>query len=166
MRHLEILYNPETVDTVIEFFKPPPSEADSINALLEAAGDTLEGLAAQTRAGLEYALEEHKRLDLRVDMDAPVMIFPERCVHCERSCPIQFRLRLTVNILKNIAARMPTHLLQCWMSVISLSRVIWSRRKTWLWWRTTTRRHLTPSILRGSKISCMTDLLSSSPALR
>lgn len=78
MRHLEILYNPKTVDTVIEFFKPPPSEADSINALLEAAGDTLEGLAAQTRAGLEYALEEHKRLDLRVDMDAPVMIFPER----------------------------------------------------------------------------------------
>ncbi|KAG9326243.1 hypothetical protein KVV02_000958 [Mortierella alpina] len=79
MRHLEILYNPKTVDTVVEFFKPPPSEADSINALLEVAGDTLEGLAAQTRAGLEYALEEHKRLDLRVDMDAPVMIFPESC---------------------------------------------------------------------------------------
>lgn len=78
MRHLEILYNPKTVDTVIDFLKPPQSEADSINALLEAAGDTLEGLAAQTRAGLEYALEEHKRLDLRVDMDAPVMIFPER----------------------------------------------------------------------------------------
>ncbi|KAF9435541.1 hypothetical protein BGZ76_006083 [Entomortierella beljakovae] len=79
MRHLEILYNPNTVDTILEFFKPPASEADSINALLEAAGDTLEGLAAQTRAGLEYALEEHKRLDLRVDMDAPVMIFPESC---------------------------------------------------------------------------------------
>ncbi|KAG0003109.1 hypothetical protein BGZ80_007728 [Entomortierella chlamydospora] len=79
MRHLEILYNPKTVDTVLEFFKPPASEADSINALLEVAGDTLEGLAAQTRAGLEYALEEHKRLDLRVDMDAPVMIFPESC---------------------------------------------------------------------------------------
>ncbi|KAF9211914.1 hypothetical protein BGZ59_007452 [Podila verticillata] len=79
MRHLEILYNPKTVDTVIDFLKPPPSEADSINALLEAAGDTLEGLAAQTRAGLEYALEEHKRLDLKVDMDAPVMIFPESC---------------------------------------------------------------------------------------
>ncbi|KAF8938290.1 hypothetical protein BGZ58_001218 [Dissophora ornata] len=79
MRHLEILYNPTTVDTVLDFLKPPPSEADSINALLEAAGDTLEGLAAQTRAGLEYALEEHKRLDLRVDMDAPVMIFPESC---------------------------------------------------------------------------------------
>ncbi|KAF8984234.1 hypothetical protein BGZ46_008534 [Entomortierella lignicola] len=79
MRHLEILYNPKTVDTVLEFFKPPASEADSINALLEAAGDTLEGLAEQTRAGLEFALEEHKRLDLRVDMDAPVMIFPESC---------------------------------------------------------------------------------------
>ncbi|KAG0313845.1 hypothetical protein BGZ97_009846 [Linnemannia gamsii] len=79
MRHLEILYNPKTVDTVLDFLKPPQSEADSINALLEAAGDTLEGLAAQTRAGLEYALEEHKRLDLRVDMDAPVMIFPESC---------------------------------------------------------------------------------------
>ncbi|KAG0208228.1 hypothetical protein BGX33_006369 [Mortierella sp. NVP41] len=79
MRHLEILYNPKTVDTVLDFLKPPQSEADSINALLEAAGESLEGLAAQTRAGLEYALEEHKRLDLRVDMDAPVMIFPESC---------------------------------------------------------------------------------------
>ncbi|KAG0226679.1 hypothetical protein BGW42_003469 [Actinomortierella wolfii] len=79
MRHLEILYNPKTVDTIIEFFKPPPSEVESMTALLEAAGDTLEGLAAQTRAGLEYALEEHKRLDLKVDMDAPVIIFPESC---------------------------------------------------------------------------------------
>ncbi|KAF9166895.1 hypothetical protein DFQ26_006563 [Actinomortierella ambigua] len=79
MRHLEILYNPKTVDSIIEFFKPPPSEAESMTALLEAAGDTLEGLAAQTRAGLEYALEEHKRLDLKVDMDAPVIIFPESC---------------------------------------------------------------------------------------
>ncbi|KAF9963917.1 hypothetical protein BGZ65_006327 [Modicella reniformis] len=79
MRHLEILFNPKTVETVLEFLKPPPSEADSINALLEVAGDTLGDLAAQTRAGLEYALEEHKRLDLRVDVDAPVMILPESC---------------------------------------------------------------------------------------
>lgn len=78
MRHLEIIYNPKTVDTILEFLKPPPSQADSVNALLEVAGDTLEGLAAQTRAGLEYALEEHKRLDLRVDVDAPVMIIPQR----------------------------------------------------------------------------------------
>ncbi|KAG0246128.1 hypothetical protein B0O80DRAFT_498393 [Mortierella sp. GBAus27b] len=79
MKHLEIIYNPKTVDTILEFLKPPPSEADSVNALLEVAGDTLEGLAAQTRAGLEYALDEHKSLDLRVDVDAPVMIIPQSC---------------------------------------------------------------------------------------
>lgn len=78
MRHLEIIYNPKTVDTILEFLKPPPSEADSVNALLEAAGDTLGGLAEQTKAGLVFALEEHKRLDLRVDVDAPVMIIPQR----------------------------------------------------------------------------------------
>ena len=46
----------------------------------EAAGDTLEGIKAQTRAGLEYALEEHKTIDVKIDMNAPIFIIPESCI--------------------------------------------------------------------------------------
>ncbi|KAG6336571.1 hypothetical protein ID866_2509 [Astraeus odoratus] len=41
------------------------------------ASQTLEGLRNETRAGLEYALQTHKTIDLQVDMNAPVIIIPE-----------------------------------------------------------------------------------------
>ncbi|RUP42956.1 hypothetical protein BC936DRAFT_137841 [Jimgerdemannia flammicorona] len=79
MRHLEAIYNPITINTVIDFFTPPETESDSINALIEVAGDTFEGFKQQTRAGLEYALEQHTTLDMKIDMDAPIVIIPESC---------------------------------------------------------------------------------------
>lgn len=41
------------------------------------ASETLEGLRKDTRAGLEYALQTHKTIDLQVDINAPVIIIPE-----------------------------------------------------------------------------------------
>lgn len=79
MHHIEIIYNPSIVREVIQFFTPPESRMDSINALIEVAGDTLEGIRKQTRAGLEFAVEQHTTLDLRVDMDAPIIAIPEDC---------------------------------------------------------------------------------------
>lgn len=76
MRHLEIIYHKQYVEAVYSFFKPPASQLESINALLDAAGETLDGIRSQTRAGLEYALEQHKTLDLHVDMNAPIIIIP------------------------------------------------------------------------------------------
>lgn len=76
MRHLEIIYHKQYVEAVYAFFKPPASQLESINALLDAAGETLDGIRSQTRAGLEYALEQHKTLDLHVDMNAPIIIVP------------------------------------------------------------------------------------------
>ncbi|KAI9289370.1 hypothetical protein BC943DRAFT_349025 [Umbelopsis sp. AD052] len=76
MHHLEIIYNPEIIKDVMRFFKPPETNMETVNALIEVAGNTLEGLKKQTRAGLEYALESHTTLDLRVDMDAPIIIVP------------------------------------------------------------------------------------------
>lgn len=78
MRHLEIIYNPTTIQGVISFFKSPSANSESFDALIEVAGDTLEGFKRQTRAGLEYALENHTTLDLDVDMDAPIIIIPEK----------------------------------------------------------------------------------------
>ncbi|GMK58122.1 hypothetical protein CspeluHIS016_0501540 [Cutaneotrichosporon spelunceum] len=60
MRHLEIIYHRNYFEAVMEFLKPPESQLESINALLDAAGQTLDGIRKETRAGLEYALEEHK----------------------------------------------------------------------------------------------------------
>lgn len=78
MRHLEIIYSPVVIAGVMKFFKPPSSKMESVNALIAVAGDTFEGFKTQTRAGLEFALETHTTLDLNVDMDAPIIIIPER----------------------------------------------------------------------------------------
>ncbi|KAI8340848.1 hypothetical protein BC941DRAFT_227149 [Chlamydoabsidia padenii] len=86
MRHLEIIYNPTTIQGVISFFKAPSANSESFDALIEVAGDTLEGFKRQTRAGLEYALENHTTLDLDVDMDAPIIIIPENCL--EEDSPV------------------------------------------------------------------------------
>ncbi|RCI01716.1 hypothetical protein CU098_002960, partial [Rhizopus stolonifer] len=80
MRHLEIIYSPVVIAGIINFFKPPSSKMESVNALIVAAGDTFEDLKLQTRAGLEFALETHTTLELDVDMDAPIIIIPERQV--------------------------------------------------------------------------------------
>ncbi|OZJ06276.1 hypothetical protein BZG36_00800 [Bifiguratus adelaidae] len=79
MRHLEIIYNPKVVRRIIDFFTPPESGMESINALIDYAGDTFEGLKAQTKAGLEFALDQHTTLDVKVDMNAPIIIIPEDC---------------------------------------------------------------------------------------
>ncbi|ODO11680.1 hypothetical protein I350_00464 [Cryptococcus amylolentus CBS 6273] len=76
MRHLEIIYHRGYVEAVHQFFRPPESQLESIGALLDAAGQTLDGLRKETRAGLEYALEQHKTIDLRVDMNAPIIVIP------------------------------------------------------------------------------------------
>lgn len=76
MRHLEIIYHRGYVEAVVKFLRPPASQLESINALLDAAGQTLDGIRKETRAGLEYALEQHKTVDLKVDMNAPIIIIP------------------------------------------------------------------------------------------
>ena len=76
MRHLEIVYHKGYVEAVYQFLKPPASQLESVGALMDAAGQTLEGFRKETRAGLEYALEQHKTVDLRVDMNAPIIIVP------------------------------------------------------------------------------------------
>ncbi|WWD17860.1 hypothetical protein CI109_102304 [Kwoniella shandongensis] len=60
MRHLEIIYHRGYVEAVVQFLKPPQSQLESIGALLDAAGQTLDGLRKETRA----------------DMNAPIIIIP------------------------------------------------------------------------------------------
>ncbi|KAL1588948.1 hypothetical protein WHR41_02547 [Cladosporium halotolerans] len=77
LKAMEIIYNPNFVVQVTKFFKPPEKHMDSIGALMETAGSTVEGLRQQTRAGLEYALTEHKTVDVQLDLQAPLIIVPD-----------------------------------------------------------------------------------------
>ena len=77
LKSIEVIYNPQFVVEVAKFFKPPERHMESIGALMETAGATVEGIRRQTRAGLEFALEEHKTLNAQLDIQAPLIIIPE-----------------------------------------------------------------------------------------
>ncbi|KAJ7071032.1 vacuolar protein sorting-associated protein 13 [Mycena amicta] len=76
MRHMTIIYHKGYVEAIYKFFAPA-SQLESVEALLSAASETLEGLRKETRAGLEYALQTHKTIDIQMDLKAPVIIIPE-----------------------------------------------------------------------------------------
>ncbi|KAH8145466.1 uncharacterized protein LAJ45_10436 [Morchella importuna] len=88
MRSMEIIYNPRFVEEIFKFFKPPERHMESIGALMESAGATVEGIRQQTRAGLEFALEEHKTLNAKLDLQAPLIIIPESCTEKMANCLI------------------------------------------------------------------------------
>ncbi|KAG0143880.1 hypothetical protein CROQUDRAFT_660682 [Cronartium quercuum f. sp. fusiforme G11] len=85
MRHMEIVYHPGYVEDVAKFFRPPASQLESIGALMDVATETLEGIRKETRAGLEFALQTHKTVDIKVDMNAPIIIVPEDVT--QYACP-------------------------------------------------------------------------------
>ncbi|KAI4169349.1 MAG: hypothetical protein LQ343_005742 [Gyalolechia ehrenbergii] len=77
LKSIEVIYNPQFIVQIAKFFQPPERHMESIGALLETAGATVEGIRQQTRAGLEFALEEHKTLNANLDIHAPLIIIPE-----------------------------------------------------------------------------------------
>ncbi|KAI1770524.1 vacuolar protein sorting-associated protein 13 [Hypoxylon cercidicola] len=97
LKPLEIVWNPNFVVGVVDFFKPPERHMESITALMETAGATVEGLRQQTRAGLEFALEEHKTINAKLDLQAPLIIIPQS-IKAERStCLILDAGHISVN---------------------------------------------------------------------
>lgn len=97
LKPLEIIWNPNVVVGVVDFFKPPERHMDSINALMETAGATVEDLRQQTRAGLEFALEEHKTINAVLDLQAPLIIIPESITTLRSTCMILDAGHISVN---------------------------------------------------------------------
>lgn len=97
LKPLEIIWNPNVVLGVVGFFRPPDRHMESINALLETAGATVEGLREQTRAGLEFALEEHKTVNAKLDLQAPLIIIPESITSQRSTCIILDAGHISVN---------------------------------------------------------------------
>ncbi|KAJ2380000.1 Vacuolar protein sorting-associated protein 13, partial [Coemansia sp. RSA 2603] len=78
VKSLNVIFHPTAMRAIIDFFELPSSEsAESIHALIAAASKSVAGFREQTRAGLEYALSKHKTIDVKVDFDAPVIVFPQ-----------------------------------------------------------------------------------------
>lgn len=76
MLPLRILVNPTLINKVFAFFKPKKGELDSISRIQAAAQGAFNGVTAQSKTGLMFAIEEHKTLDLSIEADAPVFIIP------------------------------------------------------------------------------------------
>lgn len=74
MLPLEVVYNPAVIKNVLSFVETD----NELVALRAVAASTIEGITSQTRLGLEFAIEEHKTLDLMVGISAPIFIFPEK----------------------------------------------------------------------------------------
>ncbi|QIW98703.1 hypothetical protein AMS68_004221 [Peltaster fructicola] len=85
---MEVVYNPNFIVQVVKFFQPPEQHMESIGALMESASSTVEGLRQQTRAGLEYALQEHKTVDVQLDLQAPLIVVPDSVTQKSSICLI------------------------------------------------------------------------------
>jgi vacuolar protein sorting-associated protein 13A/C len=88
LKGMEFVYNPTFVVEVAKFFKPPQRHMESIGALMETAGATVEGIRQQTRAGLEFALTEHKTINAQLDLQAPLIIVPDSVTKKSSNCLI------------------------------------------------------------------------------
>jgi vacuolar protein sorting-associated protein 13A/C len=64
---------------------------------METAGATVESLRQQTRAGLEFALEEHKTINAKLDLQAPLIIVPENIAEKRTTCLILDAGHISVN---------------------------------------------------------------------
>jgi vacuolar protein sorting-associated protein 13A/C len=97
LRPLEIVWNPNFVVGVVDFFKPPERHMESISALMESAGATVEVLRQQTRSGLAFALEEHKTINAKLDLQAPLIIIPQSIKTAKSTCLILDAGHISVN---------------------------------------------------------------------
>ncbi|BFZ57125.1 Vacuolar protein sorting-associated protein 13 [Savitreella phatthalungensis] len=88
LKALEIVYNVQCIETVMRFLQPPKSQIESITALIQAAGETVKDFREQGRAGLEFALSEHKTIAAHLDLQAPLIVIPESCTRADAPCII------------------------------------------------------------------------------
>lgn len=88
LKSMTIFYHAAFVEKVGRFFMPPQQHRDTVNALMSAAEGAVGDLAAQTRSGLRAALEEHKTVDLQLDLQAPLLVLPLDPTDWEAPCGV------------------------------------------------------------------------------
>lgn len=88
LKGMEVVYNPRFAVEIAKFFKPPERHMESIGALMETASFTVDDFRKQTRAGLEFALAEHKTINTHLDLQAPLIIVPDSVTEKSTICLI------------------------------------------------------------------------------
>ncbi len=78
MKPLEIVLNHQAFHKIIDFVYGPRERA-ALSTLASAAENQMTHLANKTRANLELALDNHKAIDLCVDIEAPIIYIPYDC---------------------------------------------------------------------------------------
>ncbi|OAJ41917.1 hypothetical protein BDEG_25446 [Batrachochytrium dendrobatidis JEL423] len=76
MLPLEIVLNPYALRTLVDFFSPKKDEYDAIYTLQAVAQDAIQEVTTQTRTNLEFAIEGHRSLNLKIEVDAPIFLIP------------------------------------------------------------------------------------------
>lgn len=76
LKSMTIFYNTRFIEEVMKFFSPPRMHLETVGAIMNVAEATVEGLTTQTRIGLQYALDEHKTMNVKLDLQAPLVILP------------------------------------------------------------------------------------------
>ena len=97
LRSMEVVYNSKLIVEVAKFFRPPERHMESIGALMQSAGEAAESIRKQTRAGLEFALEEHKTINAHLDLQAPLIIVPDSVTRESSICLILDAGHISVN---------------------------------------------------------------------
>jgi vacuolar protein sorting-associated protein 13A/C len=73
---MTIFHNTRFIESIHQFFKPPKAHVDTIGSLMNAAESTIQDFTQQTKIGLQYAFEEHKTMNCKMDLQAPLIILP------------------------------------------------------------------------------------------
>jgi vacuolar protein sorting-associated protein 13A/C len=76
LNSMTIFHNTRFIESIYKFFKPPKAHIDTIGSLMNVANSTINDFTNQTKIGLQYAFEEHKTMNCRMDLQAPLIILP------------------------------------------------------------------------------------------
>ncbi|KAL3231388.1 Intermembrane lipid transfer protein VPS13 [Nakaseomyces bracarensis] len=73
---MTIFYHVHFISEVIKFFSMPAEHKETLDAIITAAEATVEGWTTYSRMGIESILEDHKTVNLSLDLQAPLIILP------------------------------------------------------------------------------------------
>lgn len=73
---MTIFHNPKFIGQIVKFFQPPKAHEDTFGNLLNAAESTLSDFTKMTRIGIQSAFENHKTINCKMDLQAPLVVLP------------------------------------------------------------------------------------------
>ncbi|XP_055620155.1 intermembrane lipid transfer protein Vps13 isoform X3 [Toxorhynchites rutilus septentrionalis] len=81
-RPLQIIYDAETIIQLAKVFKTPKTA--TISQLTDAAAEKLVNIKERSATGLQYAIANHPRLELNIDISPSYIIIPNGGLFCNR----------------------------------------------------------------------------------